>query len=58
MPAVCPLIPPDEGFVRAAMAFIDCQAQSIGAQGYLALLAPGSTLSYLLTGFLTLFVAI
>ena len=58
MPAICPPISPDVGFVRAAMAFVDCQAQSIGAQGYLALLAPGSTLSFLLTGFLTLFVAI
>ncbi|HEX4738830.1 MAG TPA: type IV secretion system protein [Allosphingosinicella sp.] len=58
MAAICPLISPDTGFVRAAMAFVDCQAQSIGAQGYLALLAPGSTLALLLTGFLTLFVAL
>ncbi|HEX5184490.1 MAG TPA: type IV secretion system protein [Allosphingosinicella sp.] len=58
MPAICPLVSPDTGFVRAAMAFVDCQAQSIGAQGYLALLQPGSTLALLLTGFLTLFVAL
>lgn len=58
MPAICPLIPPETGFVRSAMAFVDCQAQSIGAQGYLGLLAPGSTLALLLTGFLTLFVAL
>ncbi|HEY1606229.1 MAG TPA: type IV secretion system protein [Allosphingosinicella sp.] len=58
MPAVCPLVSPDTGFVRAAMAFIDCQAQSIGAQGYLAFLTPGSTFTLLLTGFLTLFVAL
>ena len=37
--------------------FIDCQAQAIGAGGYQALAAPGSTLSLVLTGFLTLFVA-
>ncbi|MEA3004072.1 MAG: type secretion system protein VirB6 [Sphingomonadales bacterium] len=54
----CAVIPPDTGFVRAMVAFIDCQAQSLGAQGYLALLAPGSTLSLVLTGFLTLLVAL
>jgi type IV secretion system protein VirB6 len=54
----CTVIPPDTGFVRAMVAFIDCQAQSLGAQGYLALLAPGSTLSLVLTGFLTLLVAL
>jgi type IV secretion system protein VirB6 len=54
----CTVIPPDTGFVRSMVAFIDCQAQSLGAQGYLALLAPGSTLSLVLTGFLTLLVAL
>jgi type IV secretion system protein VirB6 len=54
----CPVISPDTGFVRSMVAFIDCQAQSLGAQGYLAMLAPGSTLSLVLTGFLTLFVAL
>lgn len=58
MAAICPVVSPDIGFVRAMMAFVDCQAQSIGAQGYLGLLAPGSTFATLLTGFLTLFVAI
>jgi type IV secretion system protein VirB6 len=38
--------------------FIDCQAQSIGAGGYQALAAPGSTLVLVLTGFLTLVVAL
>jgi type IV secretion system protein VirB6 len=38
--------------------FIDCQAQSIGAEGYRALAAPGSSLSLVLLGFLTLFVAL
>ncbi|MDB5690968.1 MAG: hypothetical protein JWO81_31, partial [Alphaproteobacteria bacterium] len=54
----CPVILPDAGFVRSMMAYIDCQAQSLGGGGYLALLAPGSTLSLVLTGFLTLFVAL
>jgi type IV secretion system protein VirB6 len=45
------------GFVGGLLDFIDCQAQSIGANGYDAFGAPGSTLSLLLTAFLTLFVA-
>src|SRR3954454_18793543 len=56
--AACPLLPPDTGFVRSMLTFVDCQAQGLGAEGYLALLAPGSTLSFVLTGFLTLFVAL
>jgi type IV secretion system protein VirB6 len=58
MAVICPVIAPDVGFVRSMLAFIDCQAQSLGAQGYLALLAPGSAFALLLTGFLTLFVAL
>lgn len=56
--AVCPSIPPDEGFLRGVLDFFDCQAQNIGAEGYRALAAPGSTLSLVLLGFLTLFVAL
>ncbi|HEX8572400.1 MAG TPA: type IV secretion system protein [Allosphingosinicella sp.] len=56
--AACPAIPPAEGFLRGVVDFIDCQAQSVGAEGYRALAAPGSTLSLVLLGFLTLFVAL
>jgi type IV secretion system protein VirB6 len=56
--AVCPAIPPDDGFLRGVLDFVDCQAQSISAEGYRALAAPGSTLSLVLLGFLTLFVAL
>lgn len=56
--AACPSIPPDDGFLRGMLDFVDCQAQSIGAEGYRALAAPGSTLSLVLLGFLTLFVAL
>jgi type IV secretion system protein VirB6 len=54
----CPSIPPVEGFLRGVVDFVDCQAQAIGAEGYRALAAPGSTLSLILLGFLTLFVAL
>jgi type IV secretion system protein VirB6 len=57
MIAACPPVAPDSGFARSMLGFIDCQAQSIGAGGYQALAAPGSTLSLVLTGFLTLFIA-
>ena len=57
MASACPVIAPEAGFVRWVLSFVDCQAQSLGADSYLAMLAPGSTLSLVLTGFLTLFVA-
>lgn len=55
---VCPSAPSDGAFVRRILDFVDCQAQAIGGGGYQALSAPGSTLSQLSTGFLTLFVAL
>ncbi|HWT13506.1 MAG TPA: type IV secretion system protein, partial [Allosphingosinicella sp.] len=55
---VCPALAPPAGFLGGMIHFIDCQAQTIGAQGYQALAAPGSTFSLILTGLLTLFVAL
>ena len=55
--AACQALTYESGFVSGMLNFVDCQAQNIGSQGYQALAAPGSTLSLLLTGFLTLFVA-
>ena len=42
--AVLPRPPAGSGFVRRLLDFVDCQAQAIGAGGYQALAAPGSTL--------------
>lgn len=56
--AVCQTIPADEAFLSGVLDYIDCQAQTIGAEGYRALAAPGSSLSLILLGFLTLFVAL
>jgi type IV secretion system protein VirB6 len=58
MIAVCPATPSGAAFVRRMLDFVDCQAQAVGAGGYQALAAPGSTLSLVVTGFLTLFVAL
>lgn len=55
---VCQTIPSDEAFLSGVLDYIDCQAQTIGAEGYRALAAPGSSLSLILLGFLTLFVAL
>ncbi|MBU0832075.1 MAG: type IV secretion system protein [Alphaproteobacteria bacterium] len=45
-------------FVAGMIAFVDCQAQSIGSQGYQALAAPGSTFTLIMTALLTLFIAL
>jgi type IV secretion system protein VirB6 len=55
--AVCDSIPSPESFAPSVLAFLDCQAQTIGAGGYGALVAPGSTASVLLTGMVTLLIA-
>ena len=57
MIAPCQAPPPASGFLEGLLSYVDCQAQSIGANGYEALAAPGSPLSLLVTAFLTLFVA-
>jgi type IV secretion system protein VirB6 len=54
----CPPLVPEAGFVRSMMGFIDCQAATLGAGGYQALAAPGSALGLVLTGFMTLFIAL
>jgi len=48
---------PANSFLGGILTFVDCQAESIGSGGYQALAAPGSTLSLVLAGLLTLFVA-
>ncbi|AJP70593.1 type IV secretion system protein [Sphingomonas hengshuiensis] len=48
----------DGRFLESTLAFIDCQAQSLGAEGYQALVAPGGSLSVLLSGMLTIFIAL
>ena len=56
--AGCPPLVPEAGFIRSMMAFVDCQAQTLGAGGYQALSSPGSTLALVLTGLMTLFIAL
>jgi len=55
---VCPSLAPATDFLGSVLQYVDCQARTIGAQGYQALASPGSTFSLILTGLLTLFVAL
>lgn len=53
----CPGIT-ENAFLESVLAAVDCQAQTLGAQGYQAMAAPGSSLSLLLGGMLTIFIAL
>lgn len=55
--AACNAIPSPQSFAPSVLSFLDCQAQLIGAEGYRALAAPGSTASIVLTGMVTLLIA-
>lgn len=56
--AGCTALPPGAGFVSAMTSFVDCQAETLGTGAWSALSAPGSTLTVVLTGFLTVFIAL
>lgn len=49
---------PDPAFIGSVTRFVDCQAQALGSEAWHALAQPGSTLSVLLSGFLTIFIAL
>lgn len=54
----CPAILTGERFLSRLIEHIDCQSRFLGSYGYEALGQPGSTASLVVTGLLTLFVAI
>lgn len=54
----CPAIITGERFLTRAIEHLDCQAQTLGTFGYQALGQPGSLASTVMTGLLTLFVAL
>jgi type IV secretion system protein VirB6 len=51
-------MPQGSGFISSTTTFVDCQAQTLGSGAWSALAAPGSTLMVVLTGFLTIFIAL
>jgi type IV secretion system protein VirB6 len=54
----CPEVYSGVAFLSSTLAYVDCQAQSIGAFGFQALSAPNSIGAAVLEGLLTLFVAL
>lgn len=54
----CPAIITGDEFLVRTIAHIDCQSRSLGTFGYQALGEPGSMASVVMTGLLTLFVAL
>ena len=54
----CPQVYSGASFLSSTLAYVDCQAQSIGTFGFQALSTPNSTGQTVVTGLLTLFVAI
>jgi len=56
--ATCPGLSTGEAFLSTLLRHIDCQAQTVGADGYQALASPGSPFALELTGLLTIFVAL
>ena len=54
----CPAIITGDRFVSRLIEHIDCQSRYLGSYGYEALGQPGSTASLVVTGLLTLFVAL
>ena len=57
MAACTPIITGDR-FLGRVLEHVDCQAQSLGTFGYQALAEPGSLASTVVSGLLTLFIAI
>lgn len=53
----CPAISPGGAFLSGVLDYVDCQAQVLGQNGWHALAAPGSTVSLILGGLLTIFIA-
>jgi type IV secretion system protein VirB6 len=56
--ARCAAIPESNGLIGSMTHFIDCGAERLATSAYQVLAAPGSILSILLTGFLTIFIAL
>ena len=55
---ICPAVPTTAGFISSMTGYIDCQAQMLGSGAWQALVAPGSTLMIVLTGFLTILIGL
>jgi type IV secretion system protein VirB6 len=58
MAGFCPGLPADGPFLTNMLGYIDCQSALIGRSGYQALATSGSATALMLTGVLTVFIAL
>jgi type IV secretion system protein VirB6 len=58
MTGLCSAAGESAGFIGSLTSFIDCQAQTLGTGAWSAHAMPGSTLMVVLTGFVTIFIAL
>jgi type IV secretion system protein VirB6 len=58
MTDACSAVGQGAGFISSITDYVDCQAQTLGSGAWTALSMPGSTLQLVLTGFLTIFIAL
>jgi type IV secretion system protein VirB6 len=58
MTDACFAVQQSSGFISSITGYVDCQAQTLGTGAWAALSMPGSTLQVVLTGFLTIFIAL
>ena len=54
----CAIIPSDNAWMSGVLGYVDCQARTIGEQGYAALTLQGSQAALLLTAMLTILAAL
>lgn len=57
MAVACAVSPAPDSFVSGLLGYLDCQAVTLGSQGFMALASPGSSVSLLLAALLTIFIA-
>jgi type IV secretion system protein VirB6 len=58
MSDTCSAVGQGSGFISSIADYVDCQAQTLGTGAWAALGMPSSTLQIVLTGFLTIFIAL
>lgn len=58
MSGLCSTVSHGAGFVTSMTGYVDCQAEVLGSGAWMALAMPGSTLQVVLTGFLTITIAL
>ncbi|CAN5248491.1 type IV secretion system protein [soil metagenome] len=58
MQTACPSLVPDSAFVSGVLGYVDCEAQALGLGGWQGMTGAGSANALILTGMLTIFIAL